>query len=170
MSSSLQELNRELKRYETMYDREQRFKMVRERSGISLVLYVEALVEKYGPEIYDVLGNVSREFAYTRYSKIINQLGIKEQNAIAAVKLISYVHTIGGIKGEVIEASPEKSVRIERECPMKDIYTYEMCKNIISLPALQGICKALGGNVVVSHPKYMARGDDVCEFVFEMKG
>ena len=170
MSSTLQELNRELKRYETMYDREQRFKMVRERSGISLVLYVEALVEKYGPEIYDVLGNVSREFAYTRYSKIINQLGIKEQNAIAAVKLISYVHTIGGIKGEVIEASPEKSVRIERECPMKDIYTYEMCKNIVSLPALQGICKALGGNLVVSHPKYMPRGDDVCEFVFEMKG
>jgi len=170
MSSSLQELNRELKTYETMYDREQRFKMVRERSGISLVLYVEALVEKYGPEIYDVLGNVSREFAYTRYSKIINQLGIKEQNAIAAVKLISYVHTIGGIKGEVIEASPEKSVRIERECPMKDIYTYEMCKNIVSLPALQGICKALGGKVVVSHPKYMPRGDDVCEFVFEMKG
>ena len=46
MSSTLQELNSELKRYKTMYDREQRFKMVRERSGISLVLYVEALVEK----------------------------------------------------------------------------------------------------------------------------
>ena len=170
MGSTFQELKKELKRYENMYDCEERFKMVKERSGISLVLYVKALVEKFGPQVYEVLGNVSREFAYSRYSKIINHLGIKEQNAIAAVKLISYVHTIGGIKGEVIEASPEKSVRIERECPMKNIYTYEMCKNIVSLPALEGICKAVGGNLVVSHPKYMPRGDDVCEFVFEMKG
>lgn len=170
MISTLQELNRELKEYETMYSCEERLKMVKERSGRSLVLYVKALVEKFGPEVYEVMGNVSREFAYARYSKIINQLGIKEQNAIAAVKLISYVHTIGGIKGEVIEASPEKSIRIERECPMKDIYTYEICKNIVSLPVLQGICKAVGGNLVASHPKYMPKGDGVCEFLFEMKG
>jgi hypothetical protein len=169
MSEVMEALRKEIAQYEGRYGWEEKFNMTKERSGRTLVLYIQALVERFGPEVYDLLGGVARQYAARRYRDIIKRLNIREKNPIGAVKCLSYVHTVGCIEGEVVEASPMRAVRIERKCPMMNIYTYDMCSRIVSLPVLQGICDAIGGNVVASHPRYLSRGDDVCEMVFEVK-
>ncbi len=151
------------------FEGEQRAKMVRKREAARVFEFTRALVNKFGPGVYDVLGETSRELTKKGTENVLKELDIKERDAIAAVKVLSYFHAITGTSGEVTEATPHRAVRIERECPCSTVWDHEFCSKVGSIPAIEGICAAINPKLVFSHPKFLNRGDDYCEMVFELK-
>jgi hypothetical protein len=101
--------------------------------------------------------------------RVLKELDIKERDAIAAVKVLSYFHAITGTSGEVTEATPRRAVRIERACPCSDVWDHEFCSKVGSIPAIEGMCAAINPKLIFSHPKFLNRGDDYCEMVFELR-
>jgi hypothetical protein len=154
---------------EYTFEGEERAKMMRKREAARVFEYTKALVKRFGPEVIDVLGETSRELTKKGTENLLKELGIKERDAIAAVKVISYFHALTGTSGEIIEATPSRAVRIERACPCSDVWDYEFCSKVTSVPAIEGMCAAINPKIKFSHPKFINRGDDCCELVFELK-
>ncbi|MBL7178441.1 MAG: hypothetical protein ISS66_21675 [Desulfobacteraceae bacterium] len=150
------------------FDGEERAKIVRKREAARVFEYTKALVKRFGPEVLDVLGETSRELTMKGTEKVLEELNIEERDAIAAVKVISYFHAITGTSGEVVEATPHRAVRIERACPCSDLWDHEFCSKVTSVPAIEGMCAAINPKLTFTHPKFLNRGDDRCEMVFEL--
>jgi len=151
------------------FEGEERAKMVRKREAARVFAYAKALADKFGPEVYDILGETTKNTARKGTENLLKKLNIKERDAIAAVKVLTYFHAISGTSGEVVEATPKRAVRIERSCPCSEDWDVDFCSKVTSIPAMQGICEAISPKLTCSHPKFIRRGDDRCEMVFEMK-
>jgi len=148
---------------------EERAKRLRKSGSTRLFEFTRALANKFGPEVYAVLGETNKKLAIRSTQNVLKELNIEERDAISAVRVLSYLHAFSGTSGEVVEATPTRAVRIERSCPASECWDYEYCYKVGSLPVAEGICAAINPKLTVSHPKYITRGDDCCEFVFELK-
>ncbi len=157
------------KRIEFIIEGEERAKIVRKREAARVYEYTKALVDKFGTEVLDILGETSKNLTMKGTQNLLKQLNIEERDAIAAVKVLSYLHAVTGTSGEVVEATPNRAVRIERHCPCSEFWDFEFCNRVTSVPAMEGICAAINPKLAFSHPKFITRGDDYCEIVFEMK-
>jgi hypothetical protein len=101
--------------------------------------------------------------------KILQTLGIRERDATAAVKVATYLHNITHPLGEITEMTATRSVRTERHCPYARFLKPEICRDLVSGPAFQGLCEAIHPDLVHLHTKYLSGGDDCCDITFELK-
>lgn len=101
--------------------------------------------------------------------KILELLGIKERDATAAIKAVTYMHNLTHPLGEITEMTPERSVRVEKHCPFAKFLSPEICRNIVSGPAFKGLCEAINPKLVHTHTNYLSGGDEICDLVFQMK-
>lgn len=126
-------------------------------------------VDQFGKEGLSLLSNVLREGVVKEVVETREILKVKAKDAIAAVRVLSYIHSCGGVRGEITEATPIRAVRTEWFCPVKDKLNREWGENAVSLPIIEFMAKCINPNIVVSHPKYLCGGDDRCEIVFELR-
>jgi hypothetical protein len=139
------------------------------RPYLHLAFLCQYFIDQFGEYGLTLLYNVLAEGALKEVDEVLEILKIEERDAIAAARILSYMHSCGGIKGEITEASPHRAVRTERFCPIKDELNREWGEKVISLPMIRLLARRVNPNIVVSHPKYLCGGDDRCELVFEMK-
>lgn len=101
--------------------------------------------------------------------RILQILGIRDRDATAAVKVATYLHNITHPLGEITEMTVTKSVRMERHCPYARFLKPEICRDLVSGPAFQGLCEAIHPDLVHLHTKYLSGGDEYCDLTFELK-
>ena len=141
-------------------------KLMIEREPRNIMKFAEVVTEKYGPEAFDVMRQAFKKMWFNKTKKLLDELEIKERDAIAAVKIDTFVHRD---MGEVIEATPKRAVREERWCPHQDIFTPEFCL-LTSGAAFEGVCEAINPKLVSRYEKVLTRpGDDCCRLVFELR-
>ncbi|MCX7710980.1 MAG: hypothetical protein N2484_14170 [Clostridia bacterium] len=97
------------------------------------------------------------------------KLGIEKDDAMAAVKLLTYFHTLTGVIGQIIEMTPERAVRIESYCPAYNKFSKEFCSEVMSYPVFCSICRVLNPRITHTHETYLSGGDDTCKLVFELE-
>ncbi len=114
----------------------------------------------------DVFVKYFRDYELKR---IIDKLGIGENDAIAAVKVLTYIHTLSGVRGEITEMTPRRSVRIEKHCPAAKYLTRKFCRDTLSFPTFCALSRAINPKLVHTHESFLSGGDDTCELVFELK-
>ena len=125
----------------------------------------EAFVAKYGEEARDVVAQVFID----ANCKMVDRLAPKfEKNARGAADMLSAMLNNVGTIGEIVESRPERSVRRKWRCLFQNLWDFEMYKKV-SPPMLDYLCKALNPKLVAHNPKYMTRGDECCEVIFELK-
>ena len=101
--------------------------------------------------------------------KVINILGINERDTTAAVKVLTYMHTLTGVIGEITEMTPKRSVRVESHCPSAKLFSQKFCEETLSVPSFSEISKAINPNIVHTHETFLSGGDCSCKLVFELK-
>jgi hypothetical protein len=126
-------------------------------------------VDQFGDDGLFLLSEILGEMIPKEAEEVRDILKIGENDAIAAARILSYAHTCGGVQGEITEATPEKAVRTEWFCPIKDEVKREYGEKAISLPMIAKLAKSINPNLEVSHPKYLCGGDDRCELVFTIR-
>lgn len=115
-------------------------------------------------------GDIARKYVRDyEAGKILNTLGIKERDAAAAIKAVTYMHNLTHPLGEITEMAPGRSVRVESHCPFARFLSRERCRDIISGPAFTGLCEAINPSLVHTHTTYLSAGDDACDLVFELR-
>lgn len=137
---------------------------------LSFAFLCKFFIDRFGDEGLDLLRNVMGKMVIEDSNEVIKALEIKERDAIAAARVLSYIHDCCGVQGEIIEAAPGRAIRIETFCPLKDDLNREWSEKVISLPMISLIAKCVNPNIVISHPKYLCGGDDRCEVIFELRG
>ena len=150
---------------------------LREKLGVHLLrlvmipyLILRYKMRKFIPTDMESSSDVVRKFVRDYEAKrTLRALGIKERDATAAIKVLTYMHNLTHPLGEITEMTPQRSVRIERHCPFSKILSPDKCKNWISGPAFKGLCEAIDPDLVHSHTTYLSAGDDGCDLTFEMK-
>ncbi|MDY6795449.1 MAG: hypothetical protein SWK76_09265 [Actinomycetota bacterium] len=65
--------------------------------------------------------------------------------------------------------SPHRCVREERCSPGARFLSPGFCRDSVSGPAFQGLCKAINPDLVHSHTTCLSGGDDTCELIFELR-
>lgn len=90
------------------------------------------------------------------------------RDARGAAQLVTMLHTMGGVEGEVIESTPQRAVRREHKCPFQDVWTAEMCRQF-SPAIMEVICQVVGPGLTTYHTSYLSGGDPTCDIVFQME-
>lgn len=100
--------------------------------------------------------------------KIMRLLNVEQADAEAAIKVLTYIHSLSGVKGEIIEMSPFRCVRIERSCPAARFVSRRFCEQVMSYPTFTALGRAISPALIHSHPSFLSGGDKTCTLVFEM--
>ncbi|MFC1964420.1 hypothetical protein ACFLWG_00215 [Chloroflexota bacterium] len=140
-------------------------KMMFLREPMNIMTFAEVVTGKYGPGVLEVMKKSIKDFWIVRGKLMLDELGIKERDAIGAIKILSFVHRN---MGDIVEATPERAVREERFCDYSNIWGPEWC-DLVSGSGLTGMVYAVNPKLVVSHEKMLTRGDNCCRIVVELK-
>ena len=135
------------------------------RMANNILSFMEVVVDKYGTEALDIIGEGNRRMWYERSKEIIEKLGIKEKDASAAMKVLTFAHRD---LGEVVEDTPKKAARHERYCTHWQKWGTRGCC-LISNSSCRGMCDAVNPDLVVKHEKLISEGDEYCRIVFELE-
>jgi hypothetical protein len=150
---------------------------MRERLGILIrrVVFIPYLFFRYKmrrllPTNMTEPGDVLRSYVRDHEAgRVLANLGIRERDATAAVKVATYMHNLTHPIGRITEMEPERSVRVEEHCPFSRFLAPEICRNIISGPAFEGVCEAIHPDLTHAHGSYLSGGEDCCDLVFEQR-
>ena len=127
--------------------------------------------EKYDqawPQIWSELGKASRQIA--------DQLGLGGDDAKSLAEtgvLVSTVAMGPEVKFEVVEATAEKAVLRNTECPwwnrFKELGISDDLCSAADPAYFNGLARMVNPKVTVSLTKAMPRGDPCCEWVYEIE-
>lgn len=101
---------------------------------------------------------------------VMKWLNLKGDDAITAIKALTYFHTLTGVTGEIVEMTPERAVRVETACPAAKYVDQDFCQNTMSCPAFTAVAQTINPDLIHRHDLYLSGGDDSCTMIFEMKG
>jgi hypothetical protein len=111
---------------------------------------------------------LARYFRDVELPRIQRKLGIEGQDdAIAAVKVLTYLHTLSGVIGQIIEMTPQRCVRLESRCPLSGVFSRHFCQCVLSYPTFTAIGTAIHPDLIHRHETYLSAGDEGCTLVFE---
>ncbi|MDY6910950.1 MAG: L-2-amino-thiazoline-4-carboxylic acid hydrolase [Chloroflexota bacterium] len=126
---------------------------------------VKGFVAKYGDEALQIAADAHTNMVGDDAAKMAKNF---EPNAKGIAELLSVMHTNVGITGEVIEATPKRSVRRETKCPFAGVWPAEYCE-IIHGPSLEKTAKMVNPKIKVIRTKHLGNGDEYCEYAFELE-
>ena len=141
--------------------------LANKRRGHVVASLTEAFVKTYGEGAWEVASK-AQAYEVQRFVERHVKEKTVESNARGAVEILSLLHNAGGVIGEVVESTPERAVRQERNCPWEGVWTLEMCQRF-DPRMMKTICTVLNPKLTLSRPKFLTGGDGCCEYIFEMK-
>lgn len=133
-------------------------------------LFLRYKMRKLVPTDMESAGDVVRKYVRDyEAQRTLRTLAIKERDATAAIKVLTYMHNLTHPLGDITEITPRRSVRVERHCPFASFLSPRLCRDIISGPAFRGLCEAIHPDLIHIHTNYLSGGDDSCDLSFELK-
>ncbi|MFC1593160.1 hypothetical protein ACFL4C_04020 [Candidatus Omnitrophota bacterium] len=142
-----------------------RSKILFEREPKNVMTLADFVTKEYGLEAIDVMMEGNRKMWVELSKQLIDKLEIKEKDCIGAMKILSFVHRD---MGEVVEASPNRAVRLELRCPMLPLFGADWCIRV-SKSSLTGMANAVNPNIVLHQEEFACKGGSSCRVVYEMK-
>ncbi len=142
----------------------------------AIVVTSKALRDVLGQERYnEVLGQIWAEQGKAA-KQIADALGLAGDDAKSVAEtnvLVTLVAMGPEIKIEIVEATAEKAVLRNTECPwwnrFKELGISEDLCSVACAAYFNGLAKSLNPKVTVSLTKAMPRGDSYCEWVYELQ-
>ena len=134
--------------------------------GTVIRVLTEAFVKEYGEAALAVAAKAHAEMSRPLLERLMQRHALPG-DARGAAQLLTLLHTLGGVQGEVVESNPERSVRRERKCPFQDVWTPDMCHQF-SPAIMEVICQVVDPGLTSHHTSYLSGGDPTCDIVFEM--
>jgi len=135
--------------------------------GTVIRVLTEAFVKEYGEGAVAVAAKAHAEMGRPLLERLMNKNALP-RDARGAAQLLTMLHTMGGVEGEVIESTPQRAVRRERKCPFQDVWPADMCRRF-SPAIMEVICQVVSPRLTTHHTSYLSAGDPTCDIVFEMK-
>ena len=130
-----------------------------------VAMIVKAFVDKYGDEALQLAADAHTNMVGEDAEKMAKRF---EPNAKGMIEMLSAMHNNVGIIGEVIEATPKRAVRRETKCPFAGAWPAEWCE-IIHGPSLEKTAKMVNPKILVHRSKHLGKGDEYCEYAFELE-
>jgi hypothetical protein len=128
---------------------------------------IRALVDKFGSkEALKILHPYLKEMG-KQTGAMAEMLGFTSKDAIAIASLMHLFETqVLLVKGEPTEVSPNRVVKEITECPVQS-FAPELCLSMLS--AGEGICQAINPDYKWTLPKFIPKGDPICQWIVEKK-
>ncbi|MBI2916691.1 MAG: hypothetical protein HYY01_01745 [Chloroflexi bacterium] len=155
------DLRREIETLRKRLDSEARMR------GTVIRALTEAFVRAYGPGALAVAARAHAEMSRPLLERLMAKNALP-RDARGAVQLLTMLHTMGGVEGEVADSTPMRATRRERKCPFQDVWTADMCRQF-SPAIMEVICRVVGPGLTTFHTSYLSAGDPTCDIVFEMQ-
>jgi predicted ArsR family transcriptional regulator len=128
---------------------------------------IRALVDKFGSkEALKILHPYLKEMG-KETGAMAEMLGFTSKDAIAIASLIHlFEKQMLLVKGEPTEVSPNRVVKEITECPFQS-FAPEFCLAFLSV--CEGICQAINPDYKWTLPKFIPKGDPICQWIVEKK-
>jgi len=128
---------------------------------------IRALVDKFGSkEALKILHPYLKESG-KETGAMAEMLGFTSKDAIAIASLIHlFEKQVLLVKGEPTKVSPNRVVKEMTECPFQS-FAPEFCLGFQSL--CEGICEAINPDYKWTLPKFIPKGDPICQWIVEKK-
>jgi len=136
--------------------------------GAVIRTLTEAFIKAYGEGAMAVAARAHAEMSRPLLERLMQRNPV-ERDARGAAQLLTMMHTMGGVEGEVVESTPQRAVRRERRCPFQEVWSVEMCRQF-SPAIMEVICQVVNPKLTSYHTSYLSGGDPTCDIVFEMAG
>jgi hypothetical protein len=89
---------------------------------------IRAVKNKYGTEGLNVIAQAWMEDHVNAVPSLMKMVGEEEKSLETYCKIIDYADEFYGIEGEWIEKSPDKAVKLEKNCPVSKFWDPEVCE------------------------------------------
>ena len=128
---------------------------------------IRALVDKFGSEealkiLHPYLKESGKEVG-----AMAEMMGFTSKDAIAIASLIHlFEEQVLLVAGKPTEVSPDRVVKEMTKCPFQD-FAPEFCLAFLSL--CEGICEAINPEYKWTLPKFIPKGDLICQWIVEKK-
>jgi len=128
---------------------------------------VRALVDRFGSEealkiLHDYLKESGKEMG-----AMAEAMGFTSKDAIAIASLIHlFEEQVFKVEGKPTEVSPERVVKENSQCPFQG-FAPEFCLSMTSM--VEGLCEAINPEYGFTAPKFMPKGDPICQWIVERK-
>lgn len=135
--------------------------------GGNFAAAIRALVDKFGSEeALKILHPYLKE-AGKEAGAMAEMMGFTTKDAIAIASLIHlFEEQVLLVKGKPTEVSPDRVVKEVTECPFQN-FAPEFCLGFLSL--VEGICEAINPDYKWTLPKFIPKGDPICQWIVEKK-
>ena len=128
---------------------------------------IRALVDKFGAEealkiLHPYLKEVGKQAG-----PVAEMLGITSKDAIAIASVLHLMEDqVMLVKGKLTEVSPDRVVKEVTECPFQPSAP-ELCLSFLSV--CEGVCEAINPEYKWTLPKFIPKGDPICQWIVEKK-
>lgn len=137
--------------------------------GRSYATAIRALVDKFGSEealkiLHPYLKEMGKEMGDRALT--MGFITSKDAMGIASLLHLAEEQVFLGVEGELKEVGPERVVKEITKCPAQD-FAPEFCLAFLSV--VEGICEAINPEYKWILPKFIPKGDPICQWIVEKK-
>lgn len=153
---------------------EERYRRVIAGDAMMLGTIVKAMYDKYGPGAIEAMRQAMEASSQAVGAVLAKQVGARIGNGDVTdvAKIAHLVDCIQGIDSQWVELTPRRGVIRAKSCIAATQYRRyfpDFCPAVLSGLEL-GIAKVINPRMVAySTGKYLTKGDDCCEIVYELK-
>lgn len=153
---------------------EERYRRALAGDAMMLGTIVKAVHDKFGPQALEAMRQAMEASSQAVAAVLAKQVGarIGDGDVTDVAKIAHLIDSIQGIDSQWVELTPQRGMIRARSCLAAAQYRRyfpEFCPSVLSGLEL-GIAKVINPRMVAySTGKYLSRGDDCCEIVYELK-
>lgn len=153
---------------------EERYRRAIAGDAMMLGTVVKAMYDKYGPEALDAMRRAMEASSQAVAAALAKQVGARIGNGDVTdvAKITALIDAVQGIDSHWVELTPKQGMIRVKSCLAAAQYRRhfpDFCPSVLSGLEL-GIAKAINPRLTArSTGKYLTKGDDCCEIVYELK-
>jgi multimeric flavodoxin WrbA len=147
-------------------------KLIRLRAALAMLIgsAIRAVKNKYGKEGLEVIAQAWLDDHLKAVPSLMKMAGTEEKSLESFCKIVDYTDDFYGIEGRWVEKSEDKSVKLEKVCPVAKFWESEVCECVFQA-SMEGMGRGITGNpdFTATVQRYHGEEGKVCLVSFDNK-